>query len=365
MSGNVLIKEEMQLQTQIKELKSEKSRYSEKIYELQDNIRVKIPAAICAAELHVKHCKADFDTANSQPKVKTEEGKEVYPIKIGDKVYTDRAEAGTALKEAVLKTIGNAVNGKNIPIGEYRGMKLSVLYDSNFSTVKACLEGEKNHYCDLNLETAIGTLIRLDNCINNIERDIRQSQEKVDTMKAELEQMKIDVEIPFPKAEELQKAEARLDEVHEELTRFELTDDTLNKDIYERFVEAFPDVMLGKKEAMRFEAGEGWDTLSVELHGDVFSVAHTYEQNGDLMYDPLICFKVDYEKEKVIPVSYENSGMGIYETYNPDAEPTPESVQRMASVLDFTDTWLDNIEQQGYEPVEDDDISKKNDNMSL
>ena len=355
----------MQLQTQIKELKSEKSRYSEKIYELQDNIRVKIPAAIYAAELHIKHCKADFDTANSQPKVKTEEGKEVYPIKIGDKVYTERAEAGEALKEAVLKTIGRSAEGKTVPIGEYRGMKLSVLFDSAFGTTKACLEGEKNHYCDLNLNTAIGSLIRLDNCINNIEKDIVQSLEKVDTMKAELEQMKIDVEIPFPKAEELRKAEARLDEVHEELTRFELTDDTLNKDIYERFTEAFPDVMFGKKEAMRFEAGEGWDTLSVELHGDIFSVAHTYEQNGDLMYDPLICFKVDYENEKVIPISYENSGMGIYETYDPDAEPTPESVQQMASVLDFTDTWLDNIEQQGYEPVEDEDRSKSNDEMSM
>ena len=365
-AGNVLIKEEMQLQTQIKELKSEKSRYSEKIYELQDNIRVKIPASIQAAELHIKHCKADFEIAISSPKVKTEEGKEVYPIKIGDKVYTDRAEAGEALKEAILKTIGRSAEGKTVPIGEYRGMKLSVLFDSAFGTTKACLEGEKNHYCDLNLNTAIGSLIRLDNCINNIEKSIHQSQEKVDTMKAELEQMKIDVEIPFPKAEELRKAEARLDEVHEELTRFELTDDTLNKDIYERFTEAFPDVMFGKKEAMRFEAGEGWDTLSVELHGDVFSVAHTYEQNGDLMYDPLICFKVDYEKEKVIPVSYENSGMGIYETYDPDAEPTPESVQRMASVLDFTDTWLDNIEQQGYEPaVEDEDRSKSNDEMSM
>ncbi|MGN1106676.1 MAG: DUF6908 domain-containing protein, partial [Huintestinicola sp.] len=176
-----------------------------------------------------------------------------------------------------------------------------------------------------------------------------------------LEQMKIDVEIPFPKADELLKAETRLEEVHEELTRFELTDDTMNKEIYERFVDSFPDIMFGKRESMRFEAGEGWDTLSVELHGDVFSIAHTYEQNGDLMYDPLICFRVDYDNEKVIPISYENSGMGIYETYDPDAEPTPQSVQEMTKVLDFTDTWLDNIEQQGYEPVRDDEDRNRGD----
>lgn len=170
-------------------------------------------------------------------------------------------------------------------------------------------------------------------------------------MKSELEQMKIDAEKPFPKADELFKAETRLEEVHDALTKFELSDDTLNRDIYEHFFDSFPDIMTGKCESMTFEAGEGWDTLSVELHDNLFSIAHTYEQNGDLMYDPMICFIVDYENEKVIPVSFENSGMGVYETYDPSAEPTPDSVKKQADVLEFTDEWLNNIEQQGYEPV--------------
>ncbi|MBQ7009132.1 MAG: hypothetical protein IJN05_07950, partial [Ruminococcus sp.] len=171
------------------------------------------------------------------------------------------------------------------------------------------------------------------------------------TMKAELEQMKIDVEAPFPKADELFKAETRLEEVHEALTKFELSDDTMHRDIYERFADNFSDVLFGKVGAMKYEAGEGWDTLSVELNDNVFSIAHTYVQNGDLMYDPMISFIVDYENEKVIPISYENSGMGIYESYDPNAEPTPQSVQNINGVLEFMDTWLDNIEQQGYEPV--------------
>lgn len=45
-AGNPLIKREMELQTLIKDLKMEKARYSEHIYELQDNIRVKIPEKI-------------------------------------------------------------------------------------------------------------------------------------------------------------------------------------------------------------------------------------------------------------------------------------------------------------------------------
>ncbi len=365
-AGNPLIKEEMQLQTQIKELKSEKSRYSEKIYELQDNIRINVPAKIKATELHIKHNQIDLDTANAQPKVVNDEGKEMYPIKIGDKVYTDRAEAGEAIKDVLLKNFGKLAEGSTVHIGEYRGMKLSFLHDLRFKTTKACLEGEKNHYCDLNIETTTGNLIRLDNCINNIAKDIKESQEKVDTMKAELEQMKIDVEAPFPKADELFKAETRLEEVHEALTKFELSDDTMHRDIYERFADNFSNVLFGRVGAMKYEAGEGWDTLSVELNDNVFSIAHTYVQNGDLMYDPMISFIVDYENEKVIPISYENSGLGIYESYDPNAEPTPQSVQNINGVLEFMDTWLDNIEQQGYEPaVPDEDRSRKTENISL
>lgn len=46
MLGNPLIKKEMELQAQIKDLKSEKARYNENLYEIQDNIRVKYPNEI-------------------------------------------------------------------------------------------------------------------------------------------------------------------------------------------------------------------------------------------------------------------------------------------------------------------------------
>jgi hypothetical protein len=83
------------------------------------------------------------------------------------------------------------------------------------------------------------------------------------------------------------------------------------------------------------------------------------------MYDPLITLKVDYENQKVIPLSYENSGLGIYEKFDTDGEPTPQSVKQVNDLLDFMDNWLDNIEQQGYEEVtEDRDRSRNADEMN-
>ena len=94
MMGNPLIKREMELQALIKDLKMEKSRYSEHIYELQDNIRVKIPEKLRTNELVIQHLQKDFDTASSTPKFVDEDGKKTYPITLMGDVYT------TARKQA-------------------------------------------------------------------------------------------------------------------------------------------------------------------------------------------------------------------------------------------------------------------------
>ena len=60
--------------------------------------------------------------------------------------------------------------------------------------------------------------------------------------------MKADVDKPFSKAEELLKAETEIEEVHLQLTQFEMTDDTLQKEVFERLADMFPQVLEGDSE---------------------------------------------------------------------------------------------------------------------
>ena len=122
---------------------------------------------------------------------------------MGDKVYPTRKEAGEAFREALNKNLGAIMSGKEIMLGEYRGMQLSIMYNDFRKMPQACLKGEKAHYCDLNIETTTGNIIRLDNAINSIQKTIDDLTAKVETKKSELEQMKIDVEKPFEKEQEL------------------------------------------------------------------------------------------------------------------------------------------------------------------
>ena len=349
-AGNPLIKKEMELQAQIKDLKSEKARYNENLYEIQDNIRVKYPNEIKQNASIIKHFTADLNTAKSASKVMDEEGREAYPMTLAGRTYTSRKEAGEAFKEALGKNMGLIMEGKEIALGEYRGLTLSVMFNDFKRVPQACLRGEKAHYCDLNASTDIGNIVRLDNAINNIQKTIDDLSAKNDMRKSELEQMKIDVEKPFEKEQELLAAEAELEDVHTKLTQFELTDDSAQKDLFERLVGSFPEIMTGEKSYIKYEA-ECFMPLHVEMNSDVLTISQTYVQNDDLMYDPRIDFKVDYENKKVIPESFENSGEGVYEQYD-ISDGKPETMKQINDILTFTDDWMDRIEEQGYSAID-------------
>lgn len=344
MMGNPLIKEEMELQNKIKDLKMEKSRYSENLYEMQDKIRVKYPEEIRISELINKHNQQDLDTANAAEFIINDEDKKVYPIEIGGVRYTDRKEGGNAIKTALGANIGRIAEGKTVEIGTYRGLKLSVYQSDLTKKIGACLEGYKNHYCELNPETDVGNVVRLDNCINNIAVGIEKTKEEIAAKKADLEVMKIDVEKPFPRAEELFKAETRLEEVHIELTNFELNDDSKEKDLFERLCDNFPEILSGERKSIQFEAFG--DIHTVELKGGLFTFT---KDDGETVTKTAI--KIDYENEKAIPFSLD--GMEF------SAE-VSEKNSYFANMV----KWLDKLEDNGFKEIEQDVQTDRN-NISM
>lgn len=109
---------------------------------------------------------------------------------------------------------------------------------------------------------------------------------------------------------------------------------------------------------------EAFMPLHVEMNSDILTIAQTTVQNGDLMYDPRIDFKVDYENKKVIPLNFENIFQGVYEEYD-ISDGKPETMKQINDILAFADDWMDEIEVQGYSPVTgDEEIQQTKDNIS-
>ena len=280
MMGNPLIKEEMELQNKIRDLKMEKNRFSENLYDMQDKIRVKYPQKIRQLELQSKHNSTDLETANTAEFTFNEDNKKVYPITINGTVYNDRKEGGNAIKTAIAENFTMLSSGMSVEIGEYRGLKLS--------------SGEKPHYCKLNPSTDIGNIVRLDNCISYIADEIKKTDEEIAYLKKDLEIMQTDVDKPFPKANELLQAETRLEEVHIELSEFELEDDSNEKDLYERLCDIFSELMSG-------------DTNSVCCHLENRDITAEMQNDNIILTDKIkgIEFSktihIDYVNEKAAP----------------------------------------------------------------
>lgn len=135
--------------------------------------------------------------------------------------------------------------------------------------------------------------------------------------------------------------------------------------MFERFVDDFTEVLTGEKSYVKYESNcESFMPLHVEMNSDILTIAQTTVQNGDLMYDPRIDFKVDYENKKVIPLSFENSFQGVYEEYD-ISDGKSETMKQINDILAFADDWMDEIEVQEYEPVDmDKDKDKNIDDMS-
>ncbi|MGM9475277.1 DUF6908 domain-containing protein [Pedobacter sp. GSP4] len=93
-------------------------------------------------------------------------------------------------------------------------------------------------------------------------------------------------------------------------------------------------------------------------NGYVYSLAHYYALNGDLMSDPEMTFIVvtgeagiaSPETVKVIPCSFTQSDMGVYEEsvrFSSETA-TDYDADMQTDHTEFANVWLGNINDQGF-----------------
>lgn len=112
-------------------------------------------------------------------------------------------------------------------------------------------------------------------------------------------------------------------------------------------------VRLGDDGHRRFES-DGYMPLVLEkLYIDggatVYSLTHYGEQNGDMMADPDMELKVDFDAGTVEPLTYQNDYMGVFQQVYINRDGQRLYYPRLRTDLDdFLWRWLRNIEAQGF-----------------
>ena len=347
-AGSPLIKTKIDLETEITKLNIIKSSFLSQKYALQTKVRETLPARISVTKDQIESFKADIETVKNVKPLKNDDGKEYYPVTVGDRTYHDKEEAGNALRQAVIKS-SDITEGKERVIGSYRGLEISAFLDTLNKCVKFNLKGEASHYGELNMSVDIkagGNIIRFDNVINNITMELQKAEEKLQSLRSDLEESKKVVDAPFPQEAELTEKQKQLDDVIRQLSSSEINVN-IGHDLYNALIEVCPALLDSDELYCKYEVPQnvGIEPFIVERNGDEVFIAHTYIQNGDLMYDPAVTFRFDTEAQIAVAETYELSSAGIYQDFHGGGSPKDKS-----EVEDMVlNTLLENVKSYSYE----------------
>ena len=205
-SGNPHIKEKMDLDIEVQKLKLLRSNHMSQRYALEDQLIRKFPKEIASMHQWIDGLESDMALL----KDKTQPNADGFcPMVIGGQTYTEKKAAGTALLDAC-----NALTSANpVPLGSYRGLKLTLCFDSFEKLFKISMQGTLTYKVGLGTDV-FGNIQRMDNLLESMPIRQQDYKEKLKNLEIQVEIAKQEVEKPFPREAELKEKSARLDKLN-------------------------------------------------------------------------------------------------------------------------------------------------------
>ncbi len=205
-TGDVRIKEKMDLDIQVTRLKMLKSNHQAQQYDMQDRVRGYYPQKIKETQLYIDCLNADLPILEAHPV-----REDVFSMTVMGSVYTERKEAGMAIV-AACRLMDDP--GKEIELGEYRGFPMKLCFDGG--KFKVTMKRHLTYTAELSDDVA-GNVTRINNAMEKISQSLERHKENMERLHRELKSAKEEAERPFPQEAELAKKVARLAELNRQL----------------------------------------------------------------------------------------------------------------------------------------------------
>ena len=202
-AGDPRIKEKMDLDIEVAKLRLMKADYQSNQFKLEDQILKQYPEEIRQAQERAKGYRADMALLEAHPLPK--DG--FVGMAIKGKRIVDKEAAGKMLLEAC------RLSPHDMELGEYRGMKMTVDYDSYRQEVKLVLRGEMSHTVTMGTDV-YGNLTRIENALANMPQKLEKAEERIAELERQTEQAKAELGKPFAQEKELEAKAARLAELN-------------------------------------------------------------------------------------------------------------------------------------------------------
>lgn len=207
-TGNPHIKEKMDLDIQVQNLRMLQSNYYAERYALEDKVTMEFPRDIAKYNAQIKALETDIQTAAEHPKTINDC---FAGMVIGGVEYADKKKAGNAILQ-MMKSIKSKT--ETYPVGSYRGFTMEMYIALGLgATYVLAVKGAMTHKVELGTD-AFGNLTRIDNCIDHFEADLQKAKTDLAETKKQLEIAKESLKEPFSREQELQEKQARLNELN-------------------------------------------------------------------------------------------------------------------------------------------------------
>ena len=200
-AGDPRIKERMDLEVDVSRLKIMKADHQSNQYRLEDNLLRRYPEQETKLKAYIDAMKEDMQTLAAHPHPK--DGFAGMTVMTDELVEKDNA--GAALIEAAKKAAGL----DPVPVGTYRGFKMSVTLEEFGTKYVLTMQGKATHQATLGSDPR-GNLIRLDNALALMPQRLQALETRLEEVYQQCEAAKAELGKPFPFEEELRDKTARM-----------------------------------------------------------------------------------------------------------------------------------------------------------
>ena len=205
-TGNPYIKEKMDLDIQVSKLQLLKQSFLSQRYEMEDKVTKYYPMEIKRQSQWIVEYQQDIE----QVKAHTPPDRDTFPpMQINGVTYGEKKEAG----QAIIAACKAMTSPDPVPLGAYRGLAMELSYSTFSKDFVITLQGKRAYHVTLGTDIH-GNITRLDNEIEKFGDNLSRCEEHLETLKAQLENAKIEAVKEFPKEQELAEKTARLGELN-------------------------------------------------------------------------------------------------------------------------------------------------------
>ena len=204
-AGDPRIKEKMDLDISVANLKMLKANFQSKHYQLEDKLLSYFPQKMQEYKAMIAAYQTDIRTSEAHPQIR--DG--FAGMTIGTTQLPKRESAGQAIL-AVCQSMG--AGSSEMHIGSYRGYEMNLSFNSFAGEYTMHLKGQASYPVALG-DDPRGNIVRMDNVLDSISKRLEAANEQLFNIENQIKAAEAELKTPFPKEAELQEKSARLAEL--------------------------------------------------------------------------------------------------------------------------------------------------------